>query len=188
MNRILTDGVGLIFMKIGIHAQEPVEKIIERKKREYDETGKIFWGYGGNTCHPTNFVQPFAKNQEEDGAKVYLVMHKMTSNHFAEPKLADEYSDDGVNWQPIPNGIHVRGSRYAMVIEDLTEENFDLSLRNLAVAVGPKRGTSGVNYIRGRVDKGCFEYHETGQEPGDDEQKHIDLYAPLQPPYAVFLR
>ena len=109
----------------------------------------------------------------EEGDSVYLVMHKMNSNHFAEPKLAEEYSSDGIDWLPIPTGIEVRGSRYAMVIGELTQEEFDLNLRNLEVAVGPKRGACGIDYIRGRVDKGCFEYHESVEELDEEAEKQI---------------
>ncbi len=188
MIRILTNGAGLIFMKIGIHAQEGVEDIIARKKREYEQAGMIFWGYGGNTCHPTTFIQPFAKTQAEHQAQVFLMMHKMTSNHNADPVSAKQYSEDGIEWKPIPEGIQVVGSRYAMVIGNLTEEQFDLNLRNLVVAMGPKRGALGTDYIQGHVDKGCFEYHERAETPEETELKHIDLYSPLKPPYAVFLK
>ena len=188
MSDIITNGSGLIFMKIGIHARESVEDIIARKKQEYEEAGMIFWGYGGNTCHPTTFVQPFAKTEAEQGREVMLVMHKMNSNHRADPVLAKQYSEDGIDWRPIPKGIKVTGSRYAMVIGGLTEHEFDLNLRNLVVAMGASRGTRGVDYIQGHVDKGCFEYHESGETPDSKELKHIDLYAPLVSPYAVFLK
>ena len=183
-------GSAVIFMKIGVHAQEPLESIIKRKQDEFATAGKIFWGYGGNTCHPTRMVQPFARAVAEQHASVRLVMHKMRSNHFAEPELAREYSDDGLNWYPVPKGIHVRGSRYAMVIGGLTEEEFDLNLRDTLVAVGPSRGERGDSYIRGRVDKGCFELATLGMadEPGPMSTVHIDIHAPLLEPYAVLLR
>ncbi len=59
--------VGLIFMKVGLHAQESIEEIIARKQKEYDDTGSIFWGYGGGTCHPLTMVQPLAKEVEGRG-------------------------------------------------------------------------------------------------------------------------
>jgi hypothetical protein len=75
----LIRGSGLIFMKIGTHAQEPLERIIERKRRELSSAGKILWGYGGTTCHPTRSVRPFVSAQAEAGRTVNLVMQKMTS-------------------------------------------------------------------------------------------------------------
>ena len=183
-------GSAVIFMKIGVHAQEPLESIIKRKQDEFAAAGKIFWGYGGNTCHPTRMVQPFARAVAEQHASVHLVMHKMRSNHFAEPELAREYSDDGLTWYPVPKGIHVKGSRYAMVIGGLTEEEFDLNLRDTLVAVGPSRGQRGDGYIKGRVDKGCFEFATApaSADLGAAESVHIDLHAPLWAPYAVLLR
>lgn len=190
MPAFIRPGSGVIVMKIGVHAQEPLDDIIRRKQDEFAAAGKIFWGYGGNTCHPTRMVQPFVRAAIGDGAPVHLVMHKMVSSHFAEPELAREYSDDGLTWYPIPKGIQVRGSRYAMVIGGLTEDEFDLNLRDTIVGVGPSRGQRGEDYIRGRVDKGCFEVIEhAGLEPANpDSMMHIDLYAPLVEPYAVLLR
>ena len=56
---------GLLFMKVGLHAGEKFDEILERKRREYQKAGMIFWGYGGNTCHPTLAVQPFARMKLE---------------------------------------------------------------------------------------------------------------------------
>lgn len=178
----------VIFMKVGIHAKESLEDIIKRKQDEYAKTGRIFWGYGGNTCHPTKHVQPFAKENTKNSIDVNLVMEKIDSRHFAEPKLAEEYSDDGMNWLPIPEGIQVRGSRYAMVIGGLTEEEFDLNLKSAIVGVGPSRGRMGTDYIKGHVDKACFELVDSQDEIKEEYCKHISIYAPLMAPYAVFLR
>lgn len=186
----LMKGAGLVFMKIGIHAREPLDDIIKRKRKELEEAGKIFWGYGGNTCHPLSFVQPFAEEHVAKGESIYLVMHKMTSHHFAEPELAKAYSDDGVKWNPIPPGVQVRGSRYAMVLGSLDEQEFDLDLRNLRVARGLSRGLTALEYLRGHVDKGCF---EVAEEPPagavtTEETLHIGVVAKIIPPYAVLLK
>ena len=53
--------------------EETLDDIIERKTKEIEEAGVAFWGYGGNTCHPQNMVQPFAKDYEERGQTVILV-------------------------------------------------------------------------------------------------------------------
>ncbi|MEW6499054.1 MAG: hypothetical protein AB1589_42185, partial [Cyanobacteriota bacterium] len=181
---------GLIFMKVGLHAQESIEDIIKRKQREFEETGSIFWGYGGNTCHPLSMVQPFAKEVEESGNKVLIVMQKMNSKHAAPPEIAKQYSDDGVNWQPIPKGIEVRGSRYAMVLDELRVEEFDLDLGELQVGVGPSRGRKGDQYLMGRVDKGCFLYTPQ-KDPAQQDKKNvtpIGLVARVKEPYAVLLK
>jgi hypothetical protein len=187
MADILSTGAPLIFMKVGVHAHEKLEDILKRKSSEFDQAGMIFWGYGGNTCHPTQLVQPFVREHSNPGRPVHLMMNKIDSHHFAEPKLAKEYSDDGIRWKPIPAGIHVLGSRYAMVIGQLLDVEIDLDLRNTVVGVGPSRGANGGAYVQGRVDKGCLV-----MAPPDLDlpecTKHIEIAAPLIPPYAVFVR
>lgn len=181
---------GLIFMKVGLHAQESIEDIINRKQKEFEEAGSIFWGYGGNTCHPLTMVQPFAKEAEASGNQVLIVMQKMDSKHAAPPEIAKEYSDDGVNWQPIPKGIEVRGSRHALVLDELRLNEFELDLRDLEVGVGPSRGRKGDQYLVGRVDKGCFLHRPSEIYKAKDEKyiKPIELVARVKAPYAVLLR
>ncbi len=187
---IIKPGQPVIFMKIGIHAKEPLESIIERKLKEIDDEGMAFWGYGGNTCHPSSMVQPFAADQKAKGKPIYLVMEKMQSNHWAEPIRSDEYSVDGQVWVPIPKGIHVRGSRYALAIKDLHETDLILPLSQSQVAQGPSMGRNGGSYVSGRVDKACLELADGVQVPPAPEEKvtSIGLVAELCEPYAVFLR
>jgi len=188
MAKIIEPGSPVIFMKVGLHAQESIDEIVERKKREFDDAGMIFWGYGGNTCHPRTIVQPFAKQSEAAGHQVHIIMHKMNSNHRAEPKLAEEYSDDGIVWKPIPKGINVTGSRYALVLGELKETEMELGTSCLEVAVGPSRGADGETYMRGQVDKGCFEVVSSQPISPKSTKLHIDLIAPVLAPYAVFLK
>jgi hypothetical protein len=188
-----TSGSGLIFMKIGTHAQEAIEHIVQRKRVELGSAGKIFWGYGGSTCHPIRSVRPFVYAYANVGKTVHLVMQKMTSRQFAEPDLAKEYSDDGVVWQPIPRGIEVRGSRYAMVLGSLQDDSLFLNLNAIKVSMGPCRGRLASEYLRGRVDKGCFEVIAPAFDARDGYPltKHrvsIQLTAKLVEPYAVLLR
>ncbi|MCI1711397.1 MAG: hypothetical protein LKM39_14510 [Chiayiivirga sp.] len=189
MNAIIKPGSPVLFMKIGIHAREPLEEIIKRKLQEVDKAGMAFWGYGGSTCHPRTMVQPFATLSEAEGKPIHLVMQKMESNHWAEPVAADEYSVDGQNWLAIPRGIRVLGSRYALVIEDLKEADFQLPLARTRVALGPSTGKIGRDYIMGRVDKACLELGPESDIPvAPEESTPIGLVAKLKQPYAVFLR
>lgn len=189
MSAIIHPGAHVLFMKIGIHAKESLESIIQRKLKEIDDTGMAFWGYGGNTCHPTNMVQPFAQEAKAKGSPIHLVMQKMESNHWAEGR-ADEYSVDGQTWLTVPEHIEVRGSRYALVIEDLREAKFFLPLNRTKVACGPSLGKSGGTYIAGRVDKACLELGANADVPlaPDEPATPIGLVATLRAPYAVFLR
>lgn len=191
MNEILRPGTGLLFMKVGTHAQENLADIIARKRKEIDEVGCTFWGYGGNTCHPTTMVQPFARTYAERSKPIHLVMEAMESKHFAEPLCAAESSTDGLKWEVIPEAIEVRGSRYALVIRDLQLTDFTLPLNQTIVPVGPSSGRLGSRYVNGRVDKACLELLENPELTNEDTQKierPINLIAELVKPYAVFLR
>ena len=191
MTKILKPGAGLLFMKVGTHANEELKYIIGRKQKEIEDEGFALWGYGGNTCHPTTMVQPFAEEHAENGDPIVLCLEPMVSNHFAEPIRADEYSVDGVTWQKIPNRIRAVGSRYALLIKDLQQSKFELPLSETEVAVGRSAGRLGSRYVRGRVDKACLNVRTAPSLLNDPNQKKmikIGLTAELVDPYAVFLR
>jgi hypothetical protein len=183
-------GDGLVFMKVGTHAREPLSEIIARKRQEIKDAGFALWGYGGNTCHPLTSVQPFARSFANDGSTVHLVMEEMESKHFAVPERAEEYSIDGLNWKEVPEAINVRGSRFALAIDTLEQDDFELPLGETRVAVGNQQGRRGDRYIKGRVDKACLQIVED-VPPEDEEDPRrvpIGLVARIVDPYAVLLR
>lgn len=184
---ILEPGDPVLYMKIGTHAQEDLGSILDRKRQEIEQAGFAMWGYGGNTCHPTSMVQPFARAAEKP---IILCMQPMQSKHFAEPLRAEEYSVDGTRWESIPNAINVLGSRYALCIEGLEQVDEALDLADTRVAVGNSRGLSGERYVRGRVDKACLEITHPDMDNGADPQriKRIGIVAKIVEPYAVLLR
>ena len=188
MAELIKPGQGIIFMKVGTHAQESLEDIINRKTREIEESGFAMWGYGGATCHPRNAVQPFARDFRERGEPIYLCMEEMDSKHFAEQVRADEWSEDGQNWHIIPPKISVLGSRYALVIKNLRREDFSLPLHETKVALGNCIGRAGSNYIKGRVDKACLEVAHSDDHAVEDRPVKIKLVADLVDPYAVYVR
>jgi len=190
MNSIIKPGRGILFMKVGTHAQEELASIIARKSEEIKATGFGMWGYGGNTCHPTSMVQPFAHSFTEAGETIYLCMEEVKSNHAATPLCAAEYSHDGIEWITIPKAIEVRGSRYALVIDELRREKHSLSLNSTRVPVGPSMGRNGGRYIKGRVDKACLEVLDHPEIGNEDPPREISisLVARMAEPYAVFLR
>lgn len=184
----LKPGEGILYMKVGTHAQESLEQIIERKQREINEAGYGLWGYGGSTCHPVTMVQPFGRHYQQRGGAIYLLMEPMQSSHFAEPIRADRSSVDGFNWDRIPAPIKVLGSRYALVIKSLKREELGLDLSRTKVALGNCMGRLGSKYISGRVDKACLEVvDEDATGPNDPAKKHIALIAEVMHPYAVFV-
>lgn len=192
MTDIVRPGAGVVFMKVGTHADETLESIVERKRREIDEAGFALWGYGGNTCHPTTMVQPFAREFEMRGDTIHLVMQPMESNHYAVTARAEEMSADGLTWQPVPSPINVLGSRFALAIDELQPAQIELPLSRTRVAVGNSRGRRGDQYVRGRVDKAVLDV--TGDEglldPESDDARliQIGLTARLVEPYAYFVR
>jgi hypothetical protein len=190
MTSIIRPGAGILFMKVGTHAQETLAAIIARKRKEIEETGFGMWGYGGNTCHPRTMVQPFAEAWAERNDPILLCMQAMDSSHWAEPLRATEFSADGLEWEKIPDTIHVKGSRFALIIKSLRQEELVLPLAKARVAIGINRGRPASRYIQGHVDKACLELVPDSEVHEDPESRdiHISLVAELQKPYAVFLR
>jgi hypothetical protein len=178
-----SEGSRLLYMKVGTHAKESLADILERKQREIDAEGFSMWGYGGSTCHPMTMVQPFANTA---AGPIILCMQRVNSRHFAEPLRAEEYSSDGRLWKPVPEGINVLGSRYALCIDSLDEVAETLHLADTRVAVGRSRGRSGIDYVKGRVDKACLEIVRS--DISDTTEIPINVTARIISPYAVFLR
>lgn len=176
-------GDAILFMKVGTHASEDLGSIIARKQKEIAEAGFAMWGYGGNTCHPRTMVQPFARTHSL-AKPILLVMQPMQSNHFAEQIRAEEFSEDGLSWHPVPDPIHVLGSRFALCIKDLRADSAELSFANTQVALGNSKGANGKDYIKGRVDKACLQVVDQARGPAVE----IGLVAELVEPFAVFLR
>lgn len=189
MSDILRPGTGFVFMKVGTHAGENLSDIIDRKRKEIRDAGYALWGYGGNTCHPLTMVQPFAQDFEQRNGVIYLCMQPMESSHFAMTQRAGFFSSDGVHWEEVPSSISVLGSRYALALDDIQAEEFELPLASTQVAIGSSMGRRGDRYVKGRVDKACL---EVVQEPKaidvETEPVQIGFTARLTEPYAVLLR
>jgi hypothetical protein len=179
-----------LFMKVGNHAGETWEQILERKRREFEHAGKIFWGYGGRTCHPLSMVQPFAKLAVREQGGILLVMHPINSK--AQPDIipAKEYSKDGVTWEPIPTGIQVTGSRYALVLDEIKPGDLEVTLADFEVALGPSSGKGAEVYLQGHVDKGCFTRSRQNRRDTakKDTSRKLEYTAYLKEPFAVLLR
>ena len=189
MTEFLTPGTGLFFMRVGTHARESLEEIVERKTAEIEKRGYTFWGYGGNTCHPVTSVQPFAKDRRASGNSLFLCMEEMVSErYFGEPLAAAEYSEDGRNWQDIPADIEVRGSRYALRIDSLRRADFILPLEDTRIPVGPSSGRPGSRFVQGNVDKACLVVEPGAGAHDEFSHRRISLVANVLEPYALMLR
>jgi len=180
----------MIFMKVGDHAGEKWEQILARKRRELETAGKIFWGYGGSACHPLTQVQPFARLSIEAGDVPVLVMQSVRSTMDEERYVAEEYSEDGVTWRRIPDGVRVTGSRYAIILGEVTAGDFLFDPREFEVGIGPSRGKRANEYLVGRTDKGCLVRSDRPSLPVQDssELTKISHFGEMAAPYAVLLR
>src|SRR6266446_5833653 len=145
-----------IFMKVGNHAGETWEEILERKQKEIENAGRSFWGYGGTSCHPLTQVQPFARSIARKQAPIYLLMEFIDSKAAPDIVQPTEFSADSVHWEPIPDGINVIGSRYALVLDEIRPGELEIPFQEFAVAVGKSRGKIASDYIAGRIDKACL--------------------------------
>ena len=183
-------GHAVIFMRVGNHAGETFDAILERKRREFEAAGKIFWGYGGTTLHPIKHVQPFAKLWVAQQGSIQIVMEQIDSKADPDVLPATEFSVDGLNWEPIPTGIEVTGSRYAIVLDEIKPGQLDMDLENFEVGIGPSRGKNAAQYVRGRVDKGCFVSKESKEPELTDTRRIVPIrfQARMLEPYAVMLR
>lgn len=178
-----------IFMKIGDHAGEPFKSIMRRKNKEFQKTGRIFWGYGGSACHPIKQVKPFVDTYGKQNGSIYVLMQEIDSR--AQPTLlpADEYSKDGVNWLPIPEGINVLGSRYALILDEIKPTDFEINPQEYIIGAGPSQGKIAADYMKGHIDKACLVRSPEGTPSGSKvKPKKIRYAAKLIEPYAVLVR
>lgn len=174
-------------MKVGNHAGEDFDQIMERKMREIETTGLSLWGYGGTTLHPTRQVQPFARLCLEEQGSVQLIMEPIDSKADPEILPAREFSRDGQTWNPIPDGIEVTGSRYALILSEIRPGDLIFPANDYSVGIGPSQGKLASEYLRGHVDKGCFTRRIDAQS-SSDKIRQIGYVAEMADPYAVFLK
>lgn len=175
-------------MKVGDHAGETFAEIVARKQREAEEAGMIFWGYGGSACHPLTQVQPFVRTYLRQEGGIYLLMEPVCSRAAPDVLPAEEYSEDGVNWNSIPEGIEVTGSRYALVLSEILPGDLELDPSEFEVGIGPSRGKSSLDYISGRTDKACLVRSTNHQTAKGIATRDIRYTAKLADPFAVLLR
>ncbi|NDV63358.1 hypothetical protein G0Q06_12910 [Puniceicoccales bacterium CK1056] len=179
----------ILFMKVGEHASEPLDKIIERKQREYQTAGMTFWGYGGSACHPIRQVQAFAKRMEEIQEELYLFMNPVNSRHVRKnAPPATHYSVNGFDWLPVPDGIRVTGSKWALVLDEIEPCDLDIDLSSYSVGIGPSTGKVASAYMKGQTDKGCLTLAGSTQTEFPPIIRNVGFRAKLLEPYAVSMR
>lgn len=154
----------IVLMKYGAHAGESSDNIIERKQRELKETGQVFWGYGGTLCHPINQIHPFLNENRENNQKTYLVLVKTKKEmENGNNKIQDRlnlYSENKVDWYPIPIGINVTGSKYAIICKSFDICSLDIDLSLYRIPFGSSQGCRLSNYLGWRKNRACGRYNE----------------------------
>ena len=178
----------IIFMKYGRHADQDVARILKDKKADLERFGYFYWGYGGSACNPGSQVQPFVDGA---GAEVRLLMSytPSTPSPSTKPVPQHEYSCDNINWMAIPDGLHITGSKWAVVCDSLTECDFQLYPHEYEVAVGPNESKRLDQYVKGQSDKACARRRGLVQPDEDQVAPHrIRIMCSLMKPYAVFVR
>jgi hypothetical protein len=175
----------VLFMKVGLHAGEPLDSIILRKRDEERASGFLLWGYGGTLCHPAAQIRPFAEQAMLAGSPMHLAMVQTKSKHFGAGQLARESSTDAIAWAPLPTAVKVTGSRFALVCKGIQRVDQTIDLARYVVAVGPNTGRSAAAYLRGRVDKACT---KRTSSVGPPAWATVSYVAELVSPHAVYVR
>lgn len=176
-------------MKVGYHSSEDLDEIIARKQQEEKECGYLYWGYGGSLCHPINQVNPFVQSLSQN-EEIWLLMIITQSKFKNSPLLSQEFSKNGKLWLPIPTGINVTGSKYALVCKEIQPVDFNIDLSQYYVAIGKNKDCVVSKYMRHRVDKCCAYKNSINTNTNLDNScfVKISFQAKLVNPFAVFLR
>jgi hypothetical protein len=179
----------IVYRKSGFFADEPLDAILERKRQEHRRAGYFFWGYGGTLCHPSTQIRPFVQQVIRNGEKPYLVMSYTNSELRQEPKPATQFSIDKRTWLPLPVGINVYGSRFAVICGEPHQCALPLDFQSFVVAIGDSINCPLHKYIRHRVDKACAQRNlEQSGTVLSGAQTTIFWIAEIVEPYAVFLQ
>lgn len=188
---LLCPGSGIIYLKAGATNGLSIASLVAQKSNEIVDLGSALWAYGGNTCHPTSMVQPFADFHKRRGKPIRLLIEDISTEKYVKPYCALEASCDGVDWTEIPDDVNVLGSRYAFVVGSLLRSSMTLPLHRTVVAIGPSAGRLGSSYVAGRVDMACLTMlgkNEVSEASPPNCERKIQFVGTLLSPYAVFLR
>ncbi len=184
----------IIYIKVGTHAGETIDEIISRKQGEEKRAGLFFWGHGSGMLNPSTRVIPFVEESRHRGIMPKVLMHIMYrnsgKNYSSNSHIAQYYSIDNKNWKPIPKGILVTGSKYALVCKNLRKVETFIDLGMYKVANGKGKGMLLNSYIRYRVDRACAFLKDPLPEDlaRSDTTVEISYVTDLVEPYAVFLK
>lgn len=176
----------ILILKGGRHAGAEWEEVARTKLHNLRDVGVTYWGYRGNACHPRNQVQPFAQ-RAPGPVEVVVIRTKGERPEDASTTRAEQWSADERDWRPLPRGIQVTGSKYALVLDELVACEEAIDLNHYVVGIGESTGTVASHYLSGQVSRGCFTWSdECAGVPADPRE--VVLRGRLAEPYAVFLK
>lgn len=89
-----------------------------------------------------------------------------TSRPTIGATLSSEMSVDNQTWRPLPAGVKVTGSKWVLVLSELSLCDDSIDLGAYRVAIGPSLGKSATDYLRGQSDKACVERLARPGPPG----------------------
>ena len=183
----------IVLMKYGVHAGESSESIIQRKIMELEETGKVFWGYGGNLCHPINQVQPFLEENRRKGQRTFLTLVKTKTEIKVENQTNDNeqnralfYSDNKVDWLSIPKKNIVTGSRFAIICKTFDKCSIDLDLSMYRIPFGNAENCRLSDFLRWRKNKACGRYSDVDMDISIPKIVNVSIIAEIE--NAVFVQ
>lgn len=174
----------VLVMRVGFHAGESLDEILQRKTAEIAEHGFTYWGYGGSSCHPLTQVQPFHRDHAPVVAFVLTVSDPGLTTHEMS-----EVSADKSLWRPV-SPHRVTSSKWGLVLTSLKPVATTIDLSLFEVAIGQSKGKPLSAYLRGRCDKACA----VSVAPGVTSEHQVARIEPvvalgrLGQPAAVFFR
>lgn len=188
---IRSDIKNIVFMKYGAHGNESSKSILSRKHDELIETGCVFWGYNGVLCHPSNQLNPFVQANKKNGEKTFLVLSKTLQEKSVdcdtdiELKRAELFSFDRKQWEPIPIGVNVTNSKYAVVCSSFEDCDFKLDASQYILPFANPQNCRMSNYLGWRKNRACGVYCANDFEILPSKLLNISIIAEIE--YAAFL-
>lgn len=182
----------IVLMAYGTHAGEGPDCIISRKKNELIKTGRVFWGYNGTLCHPINQIQPFLQENIENDQQTYLALVQ-TQTYLEQHNVVNVinnrailYSEDRIDWLPIPSGNNVIGSKYAVICSSFEKCNIAVDLSQYRMMYGTYAGKRASDFWGWRKNKACCRYSDVDIDIATPKIVTISVLAKIEK--AVFIQ
>lgn len=177
----------IIFIRLDNRSIKNIDAVLEAKLQEEEAQNNIFWGYTGNTCHPTTQVQPFSELDSSTEIKVVMSYY---NSIYPDPKMVEmtEFSIDKKIWSELPAPTLVpEKAKYAFVMRNLTKCDMRINLQDYHVAVGDSLGVCLSKYLLNvYTTKACAIYHKN--LVAYKCESHVSWVADLVYPYGIFVR